>query len=118
MRERLCVTRDEAVPSARPDLEVDGAGGVIRIVLDHRAVKMVDRIVAPAAVLVGEILAQTVDIAATTLEPEIPSMWSKERFSSINTTMWSTFPRLALLVCSVTTASFAVALAGGRKRLG
>ena len=33
-------------------------------------------------------------------------MWSKERFSSIKTTMWSTFSRLAMLVSSVTTASF------------
>ena len=36
-------------------------------------------------------------------------MWSKERFSSIKTTMWSTFSRLAMPV-SVTTVSFAVGL--------
>ena len=71
MRERLGVARDEAVHLAAPDLEVDGAAGVIGIVLDHRAVEMVDRIVAPV-VLVGELRPQTIDIAATTLEREIP----------------------------------------------
>ena len=71
MRERLGVARDEAVHLAAPDLEVDGTGGVIGIVLDHRAVEMVDRIVAPA-MLVGELRPQTIDIAATTLEREIP----------------------------------------------
>jgi hypothetical protein len=69
--ERLGEARDEAVHFAAPDLEVDGAGGVIGIVLDHRAVEMVDRIGAPV-MLVGELLPQTIDIAATTLEREIP----------------------------------------------
>ena len=65
--ERLGVALYEAVHLAVPDLEVDGAGGVIGIVLDHRAVEMVDRIGAPV-MLVGEIRPQTIDIAATTLE--------------------------------------------------
>ena len=71
VRERLGEARDESVHLVAPDLEVDGAGGVIGIVLDHRAVEMVDGIVAPA-VLVGELRPQTIDIAPTTLEREIP----------------------------------------------
>ena len=71
VRERLGEARDEAVHLAAPDLEVDGAGGVIGIVLDHRAVEMVDRIAAPI-VLVGELRPQTIDIVATTFKREIP----------------------------------------------
>ena len=69
--ERLGVALYEAVHFAAPDLEVDGAGGVIGIVLDRRAVEMVDWIGAPV-MLVGELLPQTIDIGATTFKREIP----------------------------------------------
>ena len=62
---------DEAVHLAAPDLEVDGAAEVIGIVLDHRAVEMVDWIGAPV-MLVRELRPQTIDIAATTFKREIP----------------------------------------------
>ena len=69
-RERVGEVRDEAVHRAAADLQVDRGGRVIGIIGNRRAVEMVDGIAAPV-VLVGELPAQTIDIAAGALKREI-----------------------------------------------
>jgi hypothetical protein len=68
--ERAGEARDETVHRTAADLQVDRGGGVIGIIGNRRAVEVVDGIAAPV-LLVGELPAQTVDIAAGALEREI-----------------------------------------------
>jgi hypothetical protein len=70
VRQRLREALHEAVHLPAADLQLDRVAGVIGIVRDRRAIQMMNRV--EPVVLVGELRSQTIDIAATPLEREIP----------------------------------------------
>jgi len=68
---------------------------MVGVIGDRRGLQVTDG-VAPPLVVVGELFPQSVDVSAAALEREIAEHVVERAVSSIRTTMWSIFARLAM----------------------